>query len=363
MQGAVLVVPKCEEHDDVLRVELALLKRVVEQSEHGGGRGFLLGGGAHDSADERGEEGSGGGFAADVAEHDGGLVVGVFEEVVEVAADSAGGKKADRELGVLVRWGRGGEKAKLDFAGHGDVALELLLLPPDALVETRVFDGDGDLRGHGGEGADVIFVEEGSARVFEIEYADDSFFVEERDDEFGARFGVHGEIALIFADVGNVDGTPLADGCADEAGGDGDAAQGRLRIAEAPGVAGDERLAFVVEKHDGEHLVIDEAAEEIADLGEERIEIEDGDDLGGDFVEDGEGFGLAGDAGVEAGVFDGLGDAGAGEGEQMEVLGLEEAGLFAFKVEDADEAVFGNERDGEFGADVGIGVDVAFDLR
>ena len=45
----------------------------------------------------------------------------------------------------------------------------------------------------------------------------------------------------------------------------------------------------------------------------------------------------------------------------MKVLGLEEAGLFAFEIEDADEAVLGNERDGEFGAYVGIDVDVGFD--
>ena len=263
VQRLVLVVPEREEHDDVLRIELAFLERVVEQREHCGRRELLLRGGAHDAADERGEERSGSGFAADVAEDDGGLVGRVFEEVVEVAADGAGGQKADREFGVLVHGRRGRQQAKLDFAGHGDVALELLLLALDGLVEARVFDGDGDLRGHGGEGADVIFVEEGGARVLEIEDADDALLVEERNDEFGARFCVHGEIALILAHVGNVDGTPLAHGCADEAGGDGDAAHGRLRIAEAPGVARDERLAFFVEKHDGEHLVVDEAAEEL----------------------------------------------------------------------------------------------------
>ena len=59
-----------------------------------------------------------------------------------------------------------------------------------------------------------------------------------------------------------------------------------MRVAEAPCVAGDERLAFFVEQHDGEHLVVDEAAQELADLGEQRIEIEDRGELGGDFVED-----------------------------------------------------------------------------
>ena len=42
----------------------------------------------------------------------------------------------------------------------------------------------------------------------------------------------------------------------------------------------------------------------------------------------------------------------------MQVLGAEEVWLLAFDVEDADETVFGDERDGELGADIGIGTDV-----
>ena len=52
----------------------------------------------------------------------------------------------------------------------------------------------------------------------------------------------------------------------------------------------------------------------------------------------------------------------AGEREQVEVLGLEEVGLLALEIEHADEAILGDERNGEFGADVGIGGDVALDL-
>ena len=133
---------------------------------------------------------------------------------------------------------------------------------------------------------------------------------------------------------------------------------GSVGVAEAPGVAGDEGFALLVEQHDGEHLVVDEAAEELADALEKGIEIEDGGQLDGDLVEDGEGLGLAGDAGVEAGVLNGLGDAGGGEGEQVEVLGAEVVGLLAFEIHDADEAVLGDERHGQLGADFGIGGDV-----
>ena len=161
--------------------------------------------------------------------------------------------------------------------------------------------------------------------MFEIEDADDSAFVEEGDDEFGAGLGVHWKIALVFAHVGHIDGTPLAYRCADEASGDGDAAHGRLRVAEAPGIAGDERLAFLIEKHDGEHLVIDEAAEELADLRSSGIEVENGGELGGDLVENCERLCLARDARIEAGVFDGLGDAGGREREQVKMLGAEDS--------------------------------------
>ena len=57
-----------------------------------------------------------------------------------------------------------------------------------------------------------------SARVFKIEDADDAFLVEEGNNELGARFGIHGQIALILAHVGDIDGAPFADGGADQAG-------------------------------------------------------------------------------------------------------------------------------------------------
>jgi hypothetical protein len=89
------------------------------------GSGLLRGGGAHDAADQRGEERGGRGLAADVAEHDRGAVRPVVEEVVKVAADGARGQKAHGHLGVGMRGRLGGEQAKLHLAGHGDVFLKL----------------------------------------------------------------------------------------------------------------------------------------------------------------------------------------------------------------------------------------------
>ena len=71
---------------------------------------------------------------------------------------------------------------------------------------------------------------------------------------------------------------------------------------------------------------------------------------------------LAGDAGVESGVFDGDGHAGGDEFEEALVLEGEVAGGLGLEVEDADDLVLDDERDGELGTHVGIGVDVVLGL-
>jgi len=253
-----------------------------------------------------------------------------------------------------------GKQAELDLAGHGDVALQLSFLATDALIETGVLNRNGDLGGKRCKHALVLFIEEAGARVLEVEDADDAALVKQRDDQLRAGLGVHGEVAGIFAHVGHIDGTPLADRCANQSAVDGDAAHGGMDCAESPAIAGDEGFTAVVEEHDGEHLVIDEAAEELTDTDEEGVEIEDGGELDGDFVQDLKGLRLAGDACVEAGVLDGLCDSGGGKGEDVEVLGAEVVGEFALEVHDADEAIFCDEGDGELGADIGVGGDVVF---
>ena len=301
---------------------------------------------------------AGRGFSADVAENDGGAARTVVDEVVEVAADGARGQKTHRHFGMGVGGRGGGQQAELNLARHGNIALQLRLLAADGLIEARVLNGNGDLGGQRGQHALMVLVEEAGPRVLQVENADDAALVKEGDDQLGARFRVHGEVARILADVGYVDGAPLAHRGAHQAAGDGDAARGSVGVAEAPCVAGDQGLALLVEKHDGEHLVVDEAAQKLADAFQQRIEVEDRGQLDGNLVEHFKGLRLAGDAGIEAGVLNGLGDARGGQGEQVQMLGAEVAGLLAFQVHDADEAVLGDERHGQFGAHVGIDGDV-----
>lgn len=123
-----------------------------------------------------------------------------------------------------------------------------------------------------------------------------------------------------------------------------------------------EVLGAIVPEEDAEHLEVDDALEEVGDALEEIVRVEDAGDLAGDVVEDAERLGLAGDASVEAGVLDGDGHAGGDELEQALVFKGEVAHGFGLEVEDADDLVLDDERDGEFGADVGVGVDVVLGL-
>ena len=121
----------------------------------------------------------------------------VLDKVVQIAADGARGQKAHRQLGVGVLGRRRRQQAQLHLARHGHVSLELALLRAHRLVEARILNGDGDLRGQRGEHALVLFIEEAGARVLQIENADDPALVEERHDQLGAGLGVHGQVARV----------------------------------------------------------------------------------------------------------------------------------------------------------------------
>ena len=139
----------------------------------------------------------------------------------------------------------------------------------------------------------MLLMEEAGAGVFQVEHADDAAFVKEGHDQLGTGLLVHGHVARVLADVGYVDKAPLAHRRAHQAAGDGNSAQRGVGIAEAPCVAGDERLALFVQQHDGEHLVVDEAAEQLADALQQRVQLEDGGQFDGNLVEHLEGLRLA----------------------------------------------------------------------
>jgi hypothetical protein len=169
----------------------------------------------------------------------------------------------------------GRQQAELHLARHCDIALELALLAANGLVEPRIFNRNGNLRAQRSEHTLVLFIEEGWPRVLEIENADDARFIEQRHDQFRARLGIHGQVALVPAHVGDVERAPLAHRCAHESAAGGYPAHGRVRITEAPCVACHERLAFFIEQHDGKHLIVDEPAQQLTDALEQRIQLQD----------------------------------------------------------------------------------------
>src|ERR1700722_17827813 len=101
------------------------------------------------AAGERSVEGGGGGFAADVADGEGGAACAEVEVVVDVAPDGAGGDKFGCDLGALELRRARGHETELDLTCHLEVALHALLFLVNTLVETGVGDTDGDLRGEG----------------------------------------------------------------------------------------------------------------------------------------------------------------------------------------------------------------------
>ena len=106
---------------------------------------MLRGQGAEDAADERGVEGGGGGFAADVSDGQSGAAGTVVEVVVNIASNGAGGDELGGYLSALELRRAGGHETELDLPGHLEVALHALLFFVDALIEARVGDADGDL--------------------------------------------------------------------------------------------------------------------------------------------------------------------------------------------------------------------------
>ena len=363
LKSLIAIVPYGHEHGDVLGVEFALLELVVEGGEHGCGGEMLGRERAEDAADECGVEGGWCGLAADVAYGQTGATGAVVEVVVDVAADGAGGNEGGGDLGAFEYRRPGWHETELNFAGHLEVALHALLFFVNALVEAGVGDADGDLCGQRGEGALVILVVVVDASVFEIEDADDLALVDERDSEFGADFGVGFDVARIFADVGGEDGFAKLGRGADESFAEFDGALAEDTLTKAGGEGVLEVLGVVVPEEDAEHLEVDDALEEVGDALEEIVGVEDAGDLARDVVEDTERLGLAGDAGVEACVLDGDGHAGGDEFEQALMLECEVGGGLRLKVDDADDLVLDDERDGQLGADVGVGVDVVFGSR
>ena len=113
-------------------------------------------------------------------------------------------------------------------------------------------------------------------------------------------------IARIFAHVGHVAPAGARDGGADQSAIEGHLFVGIEALAEADGVVALQHLVFFVQQPDGEHVVVDQAAQQLPDPLEQRVEIENRGELAADLVHHRERLRLARDARIQARILDGL---------------------------------------------------------
>ncbi len=97
------------------------------------------------------------------------------------------------------------QQAKLKFARQRQIAFQPLLLPGNLLVQARVFNCDRKLRGERGQGPLVILGEIAAACVLQIEDADYSFLVDQRNRQFRARLRIHRDVAVTLGNIRHQD--------------------------------------------------------------------------------------------------------------------------------------------------------------
>ena len=230
------------------------------------------------------------------------------QKVVEVSADRPRGKKPGGEGGVARPGHSWRQKPQLDLARHREILLHPLFLKRHPLVEPRILDGDGDLRGQRDQRALVVFVEVIDPGMFEVEHADDRALVNERHHHLRAGLRIDHEVARILAHIPDMDEFALPHRRSHQPAVQRDLLLRDDGVPKAHGIADFEHLLALVQQQDAEHLVVDQPAQQLRDPFEQRIEVENRCDFARDLVEHGKRLRLAGDPGIETRIFDGLGD-------------------------------------------------------
>ena len=189
----------------------------------------------------------------------------IGNEIVKIAADGARRHELRRDI-QMGEFGMGlRQKPSLQFARERKITLQPAFLALDFFVEARVFQCDRNLRGQCRHGALVVLGEESAAGVLEIEHADNFVFVDQRNGQLGACFGVGLDVARILVDIRNQHCLLVLRRCAD------DAASERNLVFEVNVLIEAQRetvlklLARRIEQQNAEHLVVDQAAHQFRD--------------------------------------------------------------------------------------------------
>ncbi len=112
-----------------------------------------------------------------------------------------------------------------------------------------------------------------------------------------------------------------------------------------------------IEQQDGEHLVVDDASQQIGNPLQQLVDIQDRGQLAADLGQQGQLPRLPRHARVQARVLDADGDARREQRQQPLVLFGERARLVGFHIDHADDFVLGDQRHRQLGTNAGRGVD------
>src|SRR5579871_534728 len=135
----------------------------------------------------------------------------------------------------------------------------------------------------------MIFGEESPLGVLQIEHADNVPLIDERHNQFGARFGIELDVSRIFSDVRYEQRLFMLGGETHKSFAVGDLLLNLNLLVEAQREAVLEFGACGIEQQDAEHLVIDDSGELFAYAFEQFVEVKDRRQVAADFVEQNQG--------------------------------------------------------------------------
>ena len=176
----------------------------------------------------------------------------------------------------------------------------------------------------------------------------DPVLVDQWDHELGAGLRHQAHVAGVLAHVGHEDRLLAPDRSPAETLVHGQAAL-LLARTEVHGLAQDELLVVLVQKQDPEHLVVDDALHELGDPLQQLVEVEDRGGLLADLVERGQQTRVPAGLPIEVRILDGHGQVAGQDPQGRPRPRGEGLRVGSFDVQDADEAVLVDERDGELG--------------
>src|ERR1041385_2606445 len=321
-------------------------------------RRFIARQAAQNAADQRRVQRRRSAFAAYVAHNDAGAGKRVIKKVVKVAADGMRRIEAGRNLSPSHTGSDGRQQMVLHLARHGEVALHALFFTGDALIERGIFNGDGYLRRQRAHGAQMIVSKVAPAGMLQVEHADDFILVYKRHAKLGARFRIGLDIAWIAGHIRSEHRFFALCRGAHQSAPDGNVVLDLDVLLKTDREAVYQLLLAGVEQQDGEHMVVDDFQQKVADAFEQLVNIEDGGEVAADFVQQRQRAGLLDDPRVQPRILNAHCDTRGNEREQTRMFVLEVSPLAGFQIDHANNAVLVDQRHGQLRAHAGNGLNI-----